>query len=197
MMGLRDVLAPHYEIVAQVQDGMALLEAAERLQPDVIVMDISMPVVNGIEAATRLKKTLPRTKLLMVTVHASPAYVEAALQAGARGYILKSGPPGELLEAVAAVCAGRLFLSAQLSESDPVQLNLPPRQTGNLRLSAKERENLQLISEGKSAKEVAALLNISVKTADFHRDNLKKKLGLRNTAELIRYAIEQRLVGVT
>lgn len=195
MLGLLALLSPHYDIVGQVQDGQALLEAAERLRPDAIVMDISMPVLNGIEAASRLKKTLPGTKLLFVTVHASPAYVDAALRAGATGYILKSGGAGELLEALAAVCGGQVFLSPQLSDTDPVQLNLPSHSIHPVQLSVRERENLQLISEGKSAKEVAAILKISVKTADFHRDNIKRKLGLRNTAELIRYAVEQGLVG--
>jgi DNA-binding NarL/FixJ family response regulator len=192
--GIRAVLEPHHEIVGMVMDGRALLDAALRLKPDLIVLDITMPLLNGIDAAPQIKKSLPEVKLLFVTMHVNPAYLEAALNAGATGYVLKSSAREELLDAINSVLSGRIYVTPSLSSEHLERFEDPARAAATLRLSTREREILQLIAEGRAAKEIAQVLNISVRTAEFHRQNLKRKLGLRTTAELTRHAIEQGLI---
>jgi len=192
--GLRGVLAPHLETVGTVMDGRALVEEALRLQPDLIILDITMPLLNGIDAAVQIRKSLPGVKLLFVTMHMNPAYLEAALSVGATGYVLKSAARQELLEAVRTVLAGRIYVSPSLLGQQLELFGDPSRAAAALRLTTREREILQLIAEGRAAKEIAFILRISVKTVGFHRENLKKKLALRTTAQLTRYAIEQGLV---
>jgi len=192
--GLRAVLEPHHEIVRAVTDGRALVEAALSLKPDLIILDITMPLLNGIDAAVKIGKSLPGVKLLFVTMHVNPAYLEAALSAGGTGYVLKSAAREELLEAIKDVLGGRIYVSPGLSSEDLSRFKKPSLAAAALRLTAREREILQLIAEGKAAKEIAFILSISAKTVDFHRENIKRKLGLRTTAELTKHAIEQRLI---
>lgn len=192
--GIRAVLEPHHQVVGAVTDGRALIDAALRLKPDLIALDITMPLLNGIDAAIQLKKVLPETKLLFVTMHLNPAYLEAALAAGASGYVLKSAAREELLEAVDTVLDGGVFLTPGLSPEQLQRFSDPARAAAGLRLTLRERETLQLIAEGRAAKEIAHILGISIKTVAFHRENLKRKLGLRSTAELTKHAIEQGLV---
>ena len=192
--GLRAFLDPRLEMVGTVADGRALVEAAFRLKPDLIVLDITMPLLNGIDAAIQIKKGLPGVKLLFVTMHVSPAYLEAALNAGGTGYVLKSAAREELLDAIQTVLRGDIYVSASLSSEHLDRFRDPSCAAATLRLSAREREILQLIAEGRAGKEIAHLLTISIKTVAFHRDNLKRKLGLRTTAELTKHAIEQGLV---
>jgi len=193
--GIRTVLEHDHEIVGTVNNGRALIEAARRLKPDLIVLDISMPLLNGIDAAMQIGKILPKTKFVFVTMHLSPPYLEAALDAGATGYVLKSSARDELLEAVASVLNGALYVSPRFAGESPVLRDLA-RSGNSVRLSMREREILQLIAEGKMAKEIAFLLHISVKTVSFHRENIKNKLGIRSTAELTKYAIAQRLTAI-
>jgi DNA-binding NarL/FixJ family response regulator len=192
--GIRTVLEPHHEIVGTAADGRALLEAALRLKPELIVLDITMPLLNGIDAAVQIKKSLPETKLLFVTMHVNPAYLEVALGAGATGYVLKSAARRELLEAVDSVLKGRIYITPSLSGEDLERFRDPTQAAAALRLSTREREVLQLIAEGHAAKEIAHVLNISIRTVAFHRENIKRKLGLRSTSELTKHAIEQRLI---
>ena len=192
--GIRTVLEPHHEIVGTATDGRALLEAALRLKPDLIVLDITMPLLNGVDAAVQIKKSLPEIKLLFVTMHVNPAYLEAALDAGGTGYVLKSAARRELLEAVDSVLKGRIYITPSLSGEDLERFRDPTQAAAALRLSTREREILQLIAEGRAAKEIAHVLNISIKTVAFHRENIKRKLGLRTTAELTKHAIEQGLI---
>ena len=194
LTGMRAVLEPHYEIVGTVTDGHALVDAALRLRPQVIVMDISMPLLNGIDAARQVKKHLPAVKLLFVTMHDSPAYVASAFQAGASGYVLKSAASEELLEAIDSALNGRIYVSSGLSRESLERFQDSSRAATALHLSPRERETLQLIAEGRTEKEIAFRLNISIKTVGFHRENIKRKLGLRTTAELTKYAIEQGLI---
>ncbi len=194
LTGMRAVLEPHYEIVGTVGDGHALVDAALRLRPQVIIMDIAMPVLNGIDAAVQVKKHLPAVKLLFVTMHDSPAYLVSALQAGASGYVLKSAASEELLEAIDSALNGRTYVSSRLSKESLAHFRDSSRAVTALHLSPREREVLQLIAEGRTEKEIAFLLKISIKTVGFHRENIKRKLGLRTTAELTRYAIEQGLI---
>jgi DNA-binding NarL/FixJ family response regulator len=194
LTGMRAVLEPHYEIVGTVMDGRALVDAALRLRPEVIVMDIAMPLLNGIDAAVQIKKNLPEVKLLFVTMHDSPAYLVSALQAGASGYVLKSAASEELLEAIESAMNGNIYVSSRLSKESLERFQDSYRAATALHLSPREREVLQLIAEGQIEKEIAFLLKISIKTVGFHRENIKRKLGLRTTAELTRYAIEQGLI---
>ncbi len=192
--GIRSVVEPHHEIAGMVTDGRALVDAAPRLKPDLILLDITMPLLNGIDAAVQIKKMLPDVKLLFVTMHVNPAYLEAALNAGATGYVLKSAAREELLDAIESVLNGRIYVSPSLSSEHLERFRDPAQAAATLRLSAREREILQLIAEGRAAKEIAFRLSVSVKTVAFHRDNIKRKLGLRTTAELTKHAIEQGLV---
>jgi DNA-binding NarL/FixJ family response regulator len=194
LTGMRAVLEPHYEIVGTVMDGRALVDAALRLRPEVIVMDIAMPLLNGIDAAVQIKKNLPEVKLLFVTMHDSPAYLVSALQAGASGYVLKSAASEELLEAIESAMNGNIYVSSRLSKESLERFQDSYRAATALHLSPREREVLQLIAEGQIEKEIAFLLKISIKTVGFHRENIKRKLGLRTTAELTRDAIEQGLI---
>ena len=192
--GIRAVLEPHHEIVGTVTDGRALLDAALRLKPELIVLDITMPLLNGIDAAVQIKKSLPGVKLLFVTMHVNPAYLEAALNAGATGYVLKSAAREELLDAIKSVLDGHIYVTPSLSGEHLERFTDPSRAAATLRLSTREREILQLIAEGRAGKEIAFLLSISIKTVAFHRENIKRKLGLGTTAELTKHAIEQGLV---
>ncbi len=192
--GLRAFLQPHIQNIETVTDGRALVEAALRLKPELIILDITMPLLNGIDAAVQIKKSLPEVKLLFVTMHASPAYLEAALSAGATGYVLKSSAREELLEAIQSVLNGRIYVTPSLSSEHLERFQDPSRAAATLRLSTREREVLQLIAEGRPNKEIAHLLDISIKTVAFHRENIKRKLGLRTTADLTKHAVEQGLV---
>lgn len=192
--GLRAFLEPHLESVGTVTDGRALVDAALRLKPDLIILDITMPLLNGIDAAVQIKKSLPGVKLLFVTMHVNPAYLEAALNAGATGYVLKSAAREELLDAIKSVLNGRIYVTPTLSSEHLERFTDPSRAAATLRLSAREREILQLIAEGRAGKEIAFVLNISIKTVAFHRENIKRKLGLGTTAGLTKHAIEQGLI---
>ncbi|MEP7352594.1 MAG: response regulator transcription factor [Acidobacteriota bacterium] len=192
--GIRAVLAGNQEIIGYVSDGRALVEAAVHLRPELIVLDITMPLLNGVDAARQIKKSLPGVKLLFVTMHVNPAYVEAALTAGATGYVLKSAAREELLAAVETVMKGQLYITPSLSIGDLDNFQNPAKAAAALRLSSREGETLQLVAEGKAAKEIAFILNISIKTVHFHRENIKRKLGVRTVAEMTKHAIEQGLI---
>jgi len=192
--GLRAFLEPHLESVGTVTDGRALVEATLRLKPDLVILDITMPLLNGIDAAIQIRKSLPGVKLLFVTMHVNPAYLEAALKAGATGYVLKSAAREELLDAIRSVQRGQIYVSPSLSGEHLERFADPARAAAVLHLSDREREILQLVAEGKPSKEIAFLLAISTKTVAFHRDNIKRKLGLHTTAELTKHAIEQGLI---
>ena len=192
--GIRAVLEPHHEIVGMVTDGRALLDAALRLKPDLVVLDITMPLLNGVDAAVQIKKTLPGVKLLFVTMHVNPAYLEAALNAGGTGYVLKSAAREELLEAINSVLNGRIYVTPSLSSQHLERFTDPSRAAATLRLTTREREILQLIAEGRAGKGIAFVLSISIKIVAFHRENIKRKLGLGTTAELTKHAIEQGLI---
>lgn len=192
--GIRSFLETHFKSVGTVANGRALVEEARRVKPDLIVLDITMPLLNGIDAAIEIRKFLPDVKLLFVTMHVDPAYLEAALNAGATGYVLKSAAREELLQAASDVLKGLIYVTPSLSTEHLESCSDPKRAAATLRLSSRERQTLQLIAEGRAAKEIAHVMTISVKTVAFHRGNLKRKLGLKTTAELTRHAVEQGLV---
>lgn len=188
VQGSRTALEAQYEIVGTAADGQALAKAAFRLKPDLILLDISMPLLSGIEVARCVKETLPSVKLLFLSMHSERTYLRAAFEAGGTGYVLKSAPPGDLLTAVDRVLRGHTYVSSELSEPQPHRRE-HDLFTKSAELSAREREVLQLISEGWSGKEIAGVLNLSARTIAFHRENIKRKLGVKTIAGLVRNAL--------
>lgn len=198
--GLIGVLKQHYEIAGTAENGRILLEKAEHLRPDIILLDVSMPELNGIEAARRITETLPTGKLTFVTQQLNPEYVRAAFEAGAMAYVAKQSAGSELLEALRLAEAGRYYVTPLVSTKEPYMQPAPGSRTNpaslfGARLTPRQREVLQLIAEGKTAKEISAVLHISAKTVEFHRNCIMNELGLRTTAELTRYAIAQGMVS--
>jgi len=199
LAGVRKLIEDQCEVVGTVEDGRALLEAAERLKPELILLDISMPLLNGLEASRHLKKMLPETKLLFLTMHASPRYATEAFKAGAHGFLLKQSAASELPQAITALMQGKHYLTPSIAKpviDQALKLAETPTIKGGLdKLTARQREILQLIGEGKGTKEIATLLNLSVKTVQFHKTCLMQELDIHTTAELMRYAITQGLAG--
>lgn len=180
-------------VVGEAANGQEALRSVENAQPEIAILDISMPILNGIDAARELKKSAPKTKVILLTQHDEDQYVTAALRAGAKGYVLKSQAADDLVHAIREVSKGSVYLSPKISRavvdvySSGARLPADP-------LSARERQVLQLVGEGKSTKDVAALLGISVKTAESHRTRLMKKLDIHETASLVKYAIRHGLI---
>ena len=196
--GLRSLLEPDYELVGTVEDGRALVAAAEKLSPDVIVADISMPLLNGIEAARQLKKANSRAKIVFLTMHPDVTYATRAFEAGASGYVLKHSAASELLTAIREALKGRLYVTPMIAK-DVLQFFMDrpqePRKD-DIELTPRQREVLQLVVEGRSAKEIASILHISTRTVEFHKYRMMEELGLRTNAELIQYAIKHHLASV-
>src|SRR5215467_8355979 len=174
------------QVVAEASDGREAVRLAKKAQPDVAILDIAMPVLNGIEAARELMKSLPKTKVILLTQHGEDQYVIVALRAGIKGYVLKNQAAQDLFYAITEVCNGSVYLSPRISRA-VMESYLVENPFSNDPLSERERQVLQLIGEGKSSKEVAQLLGISKKTADYHRNNMMRKLGILDTATLVRY----------
>ena len=198
LAGLRKLVEGMCEVVGAVEDGRALVAEAERLKPDLIILDISMPLLNGLDAARQVKKLMPDTKVLFLTMHASPTYATEALKAGGNGYLLKQSAASELPQAIDSVLKGQTYLTPAMTKSvlqAGLQTGQKPLKKALTDLTARQREVLQLIAEGKSTKEVAALLNVSVKTVEFHKARLMEQLDLHSTAGLIRFAIAEGLVN--
>jgi DNA-binding NarL/FixJ family response regulator len=200
--GLRLLLErlPTFKVVAEATDGREAVRLAGELRPDVVVLDIGMPLLNGLEAAGQIVRDNERTGIIMLSMHADESYVLRALDAGARGYLLKDKADDDIERAVLAVAAGRTFFSPVVAESlldDYVrQLRERKLQDSFDMLTEREREILQLLAEGKSNKDAAALLNLSPHTIETHRTNLMQKLKLHNTAEIVLYAVRKGIVSV-
>ena len=195
--GVAAVLAkqPHWEICGEASTGREALAACARWRPDVVVMDISMPDMNGLEATRQILKNNPRTQILVLSMHDSEQLVREVLATGARGYVLKGASSNELVQAVEALANRRPFLSPVIGEI-VLRGYLDPEAapSGASELSPREREIVQLVAEGKSNKEVAGTLGITVKTVETHRARIMKKLGLHSIADLVRYAIRNRII---
>jgi DNA-binding NarL/FixJ family response regulator len=196
--GLRSLLEPEFEVVGVVADGRELVAAAKKHRPDLIVADVTMPSLNGIEAAAQLRELGVKAKVVFLTMHHDVSYARRAMEAGAAGFVLKHSVASELVTAVrealrgqtyvTPMIAGELFQSYREGDSrsqDPAH-----------RLTARQREVLQLFAEGRSAKEVAAVLKISTRTAEFHRARLLEALGIQTTADLVQYAIRHGIITV-
>ena len=200
--GFRRILESEFDLVGAVEDGKALMTAAEKLRPDIIVLDISMPLLNGIEAARHLKKSMPATKLVILTMHADQTYATEAFRAGASAYLLKRSAASELVFALHEVLKGRVYvtpliakdmLSSFLDRGPKARRQSPKSSTA---LSPRQREVLQLVAEGRANKEIAVILNTSIKTVEFHKSRIMQKLDLHTTADLTKYAILHGIVGL-
>ncbi len=195
--GFHKLLEERYDIVGHAEDGRRLLEAAQRLEPDVVIADISMPGLNGIDAVRQLRKVAPRTKVIFVTMHADPAYVSAAFRAGASGYLLKRSAGSELIQAVQSVLQGHSYVTP-LVATTLVNSAIGKTQFADAdspTLTPRQREVLQLVAEGHTVKEIARILNVSPKTVEFHKTRIMDHLNLHTTADLTKYAISHGLIS--
>lgn len=198
--GISQMLAPGFDIVGTVGNGRTLLEEAKRLSPDIIVLDIGMPELNGVEATRQIMDVAPQTIIIVLTQQLSSTHVNAAFRAGARGYVAKQAAATELVEATDAVLHGRYYVTSlavptKESSSSGGAVDKNPAELFSNPLTRRQRDVLELVARGKSAKEIASALNISVKTVDFHKGVLMDELGLRTTAELTRYALANGIVS--
>ena len=195
--GFRKLLEDRCEVVGAAEDGRTLLRMAQELQPDIVTLDISMPQLNGVDAARKLKKILPLTKLIFVTMHADPAYVNEAFKAGASGYLLKRSAGSELLQAIQSVMDGQCYVTPLVAKGlvKSVITGDTPTVSNDEPLTVRQREVLQLVAEGMTVKEIASALNISPKTVEFHKSHIMTQLDLHTTAELTKYALVHGLIA--
>jgi DNA-binding NarL/FixJ family response regulator len=194
--GFRRILEGHYELVGTVGDGRALLEAAKTMHPDIVILDISMPLLNGIDAAAQLKKICPKAKIIIVTMHADTDYVRSAFEAGASAYVLKRSAVDELGQAIRAVLEGHSYITPLITkELVDVFMATGSEKSGGL--TPRQREVLQHLAEGRTAKEIANLLNITSRTVEFHKGQIMDHLNLRTTADLIKYALTHGIVSAS
>jgi len=193
---LKSLLAPEFDLVGVVEDGRALVEAAGKLRPDVIVADVTMPHLNGIDALVRLRQGGDRVPVVFLTMHRDVTFARRALDAGASGFVLKHSAPAELVTAIRAALDGRTYLTPQLAGEVLDAMKQGPERTSDpiASLTPRQREVLQLLAEGLSAKQIAAKLEISARTVEFHKYQMMETLGIRTNAELIHFAIKHGLV---
>lgn len=188
------LLSGDYDIVGQVSDGRALVEAADRLKPDVIVLDISMPFLNGLEAARHIKQKTRGVKLVFLTMNEDTDLAAEAFRAGASGYLLKRSAASELLTAIREVLQGRSYVTPLITEGLVGSLMHGADHTPSRELTPRQREVLQLLAEGRSMKEVASLLNLTPRTVAFHKYRMMEQLKVKSTAELVQYAVKNYIV---
>ncbi len=197
--GLKKLLEPEYDVVGTVEDGRALIAAVGELRPDVIVADISMPHLNGIEAVRQIKAKNPQIRVVILTMHQDVQYAVRAFEAGASGFVLKVSAPAELITAIREVQKGKTYVTPDIAgdllhsykrgKKDGPEASLD-------RLSARQREILQLVAEGHSAKEIGTILNISPRTVETHKYQIMEALNVKTTAELIQFAIRQGIISI-
>lgn len=194
--GFQKLLEPHYEVVGSVADGHALLKAVGELKPDVVILDIAMPLLNGLDAARALKKSTPQVKLIFLTMNTDSDIAAEAFRVGASAYLLKNSQPSELLQAVHNVIRGISYVTPQVSQAmeesfirDPHAMNRPKQ------LSQRQREVLQMLAEGRSLVEIASLLNITYRTARFHKARIMEELEVTSIPDLVKYAIKHGMVS--
>jgi DNA-binding NarL/FixJ family response regulator len=197
--GLQSLLEGEFEFVGTVGDGRALLDAAQKLKPDVIVADISMPLLNGLDAARRLKRDGSQAKIIFLTMHAEAQFAAEAFRAGASGYLLKSSAGEELITAIHEVSKGRSYVTPLITKD---VLNFLMGAAGQpeqpaVKLTPRQREVLQLVAEGRTMKEIASIMNISARTVESHKYEMMEALGVQTNAELVQYAIKIGLVTIS
>ena len=196
--GVKALLVDDFEVVATVEDGRAMVEAAERLQPEVIIADVAMPALNGFEALARLRKSQPKVKVVFLTMHQNAAYARRALEAGASGFVVKHAAPEELVLAVHAALNGKTFITPSLTKAVVAEAGNDARTEteGAKPLTPRQREILQLLAEGRSAKAIANDLAISARTVEFHKYQMMEMHGLQTTAQLIQFAIKHGMATI-
>jgi DNA-binding NarL/FixJ family response regulator len=192
--GLKDLLQREgFTVIAEASDGREAVRLAREHRPEIAVLDLSMPLLNGLDAAREIQQSCPRTALILLTMHTEDPYIVEAMRAGVKGYVLKTQAAADLVQAIRDVSQGRLYLSPQVSGALAAAL-MNKSDSQEDPLSPRERQVLQLIAEGQTTKEIASLLGISVKTAESHRSRIMDKLGIHEIAGLVRYAIRRGLV---
>jgi DNA-binding NarL/FixJ family response regulator len=196
--GLKSLLSAEFELVGVVSDGRALVEAARKLRPDVIVADITMPHLNGIDALAQLKQDDEQVRVVFLTMHPEVAYARRALEAGALGYVLKHSAPSELIAAIRAALDGKTWLTPAVAGEVLQSMKGEPEKAGDpvASLTPRQREILQLLAEGRSAKEVGAALGVSARTVEFHKYQMMERLDLHTSAELVHFAIKHGIVEI-
>jgi DNA-binding NarL/FixJ family response regulator len=194
--GLKHILQEiGVDVLKTVDNGRELVSATETLKPDIVILDISMPGLNGFEAARQIRSKDTKTKLLFLSMHLDAAYVREAFQVGGNGYLLKGNAAVELQTAIREVAAGRKYMSQRVMENIGSFVVDPALENFGSELSKRQREVLQLAAEGRAAKEIASVLHISVKTVEYHKANIMSVLGLKNNAELVAYAIRNKIIS--
>ena len=196
--GLKSLLSQDFELLDVVEDGRALVAAAKKLRPDVVVADITMPHLNGIDALAQLKKDDPGVKVVFLTMHQDVAYARRALEAGALGFVLKHSAPAELITAIRAALKGQTYVTPALAGEVFQAIQHEPRKANDpaAKLTPRQREILQLLAEGRSAKEIAEALAISARTVEFHKYQMMEALDLHHSAELVHFAIKHGIVAI-
>jgi len=196
--GLRSLLQSEFDIVGEVEDGRTLVAEAERLRPELVVADISMPNLNGIDAARRIKKIDERIRIVFLTMHADVTYAAGAFEAGASGFVLKHSAPQELISAMREAMKGKTYVTPMIAGDliGTFQGGAPLKGELKADLSPRQQEVLQLIAEGKSAKEVAAKLRISTRTVEFHKYRMMEQLNIKTSAELVQYAVKHAIISI-
>ncbi|HKO60759.1 MAG TPA: response regulator transcription factor [Pyrinomonadaceae bacterium] len=196
MDALKQLLTPEFEVVGTFADGRALVESAPSLKPDVIVLDIAMPIMNGLNAGQRLKRAMPALKLIYLTMNHDPSMVAEAFQIGANGYLLKNSAASELIDAIRKVVRGNSYVTPLLTVD---VVGSPSRHFKNLKntnyLTLRQKEVLQLLAEGRSMKEAAFILNVSPRTVAFHKYTMMDHLHIKTSAELIQYAMNSQMLA--
>ena len=194
--GLRQLLEPYFDVVGSVEDGRTLVKKSGKLEPDVIIADISMPLLNGIEAVRHIKEILPGTKIIFLTMHPDVTYAARAFEAGANGYVLKHSASEELVAAIKSVLRGQTYITPMIAGElmDSYRYASQKRELLKHEFTPRQREVLQLVVEGKSAAEIADLLCISPRTVEYHKYKMMERLNLRGSADLIRYAVKHNLL---
>jgi DNA-binding NarL/FixJ family response regulator len=193
--GLKTMLEPEYEVIGSVGDGRALVKTAVELKPDLVLVDVGMPLLNGLDAGRELKKLVPRVKLIFLTMNADAEVASEALRIGASGYLLKNSRSEELLQAVRDAVRGTSYVTPQVSYALEQSFIRDPASLSRARkLSDRQREVLQLLAEGRTMKEAAYILHISHRTVRFHKYRIMEELGLTNDSELVQYAIKHSII---
>lgn len=197
--GLRGLLSAEFELVGEAANGQELLERARELAPDVVVADISMPLLNGIDAVRKMREEGGAAKVVFLTMHPDVVYATRALDVGASGYVLKHSASDELVEAIKVALRGGTYLSPQVRNPAVTELMDETRRhvKGTIELTGRQREVLQLLAEGRSAKEIGGLLGISARTVETHKYKMMDDLGVKTSAELVQYAVKNGLAGAT
>ena len=194
--GFQKLLEPHYEVVGSVADGRALLKAAAELNPDVVLLDVGMPLLNGLDAARALKKTMPHVKLIFLTMNPDSDIAAEAFRVGASAYLLKNSQASELLPAVHDVVRGVSYVTPQISHAMEERFIRDPRSANRPReLTTRQRETLQMLAEGRSMKEIAYVLQITHRTVRFHKARIMEELGITTNSELVKYALKQGIIS--